>query len=153
LRRLRRVARIYGAEPQFLLASATIANPGELAHSLLGVDATVVSGDAAPRPERTIAFLNPPLEDEELGLRPSALGQASRLMADLASRGLRTLTFAKGRGTAELIHRFTAERLGDGSRLSPYRAGYTPAQRREIERRLFGGELLGVSATNALELG
>jgi len=153
LRRLRRIARIYGSEPQFLLASATIANPGELAQALLGADATVVSGDAAPRAERTVAFWNPPLEDEELGLRASPLGEASRLMADLVSRGLRTLSFAKGRGTAELIHRFTAERLGDDSRLSPYRAGYTPEQRREIERRLFGGELLGVSATNALELG
>jgi DEAD/DEAH box helicase domain-containing protein len=153
LRRLRRIARIYGSEPQFLLASATIANPGELAQSLLGVDATVVAGDAAPRAERTVAFWNPPLEDDELGLRASPLGEASKLMADLVSRGLRTLSFAKGRGTAELIHRFTAERLGDDSQLSPYRAGYTPEQRREIERRLFGGELLGVSATNALELG
>jgi DEAD/DEAH box helicase domain-containing protein len=153
LRRLRRVAAIYGAEPQFLLASATIANPGELAKSLLGADATVVSADGAPRPERTVAFWNPPLEDEELGLRASTLGEASKLMAQLVSRGLRTLSFAKGRGTAELIHRFTSERLGDDSRLSPYRAGYTPGQRREIERRLFGGELLGVSATNALELG
>src|SRR6266480_3401999 len=153
LRRLRRIARVYGSEPQFLLASATIANPGELARSLLGVDATVVSGDAAPRAERTVAFWNPPLEDEELGLRASPLGEASRLMADLVSRGLRTLCFAKSRRAAELIHRFTADRLGDDSRLSPYRAGYTPQQRRKIERRLLEGELLGVSATNALELG
>src|SRR2546421_8242531 len=74
-------------------------------------------------------------------------------MAELVSRGLRTLVFAKSRRAAELIHRFTAERLGDASALSPYRAGYTPAQRREIEQRLVAGELLGVSATNALELG
>jgi len=74
-------------------------------------------------------------------------------MADLVSRGLRTLVFAKSRRSAELIHKFTADRLGDASRLSPYRAGYTPAQRREIEQRLFAGDLLGVSATNALELG
>src|SRR5581483_4926007 len=72
---------------------------------------------------------------------------------DLVSRNLRTLLFAKSRKAAELIHKFTADRLGDRSRLSPYRAGYTPVQRREIERRLAGGELLGVSATNALELG
>jgi DEAD/DEAH box helicase domain-containing protein len=156
LRRLRRVAGIYGAEPQFLLASATIANPGELARSLLGADASVVSGDAAPRAERTVAFWNPPLEDEELGLRASPLGEASRLMADLVSRGLRTICFAKSRRAAELIHRFTVERLGDAdeaSRLAPYRAGYTPQQRREIERRLVEGELLGVAATDALELG
>ena len=156
LRRLRRVAAIYGAEPQFLLASATIANPGELAHSLLGVDATVIAGDAAPRAERTIAFWNPPLEDEELGLRASPLGEASRLMANLVSRGLRTICFAKSRRAAELIHRFTVDRLGDAeeaARLAPYRAGYTPQQRRDIERRLVEGELLGVTATDALELG
>ncbi len=153
LRRLRRLARVYGAEPQFLLASATIANPGELGSRLLGVQTTVIGDDAAPRAERTVALWNPPLTDEELGLRASALGEASKLLADLVSRGLRTLCFAKSRRAAELVHRFTADRLGDDSRLSPYRAGYTPAQRREIERRLLEGDLLGVSATNALELG
>ena len=153
LRRLRRLARVYGADPQFLLASATIANPGELATRLLGVETTVIGDDAAPRAERTVALWNPPLTDEELGLRASALGEASKLMADLVERGLRTLCFAKSRRAAELIHRFTADRLGDDSLLSPYRAGYTPQQRREIERRLLEGELLGVSATNALELG
>jgi DEAD/DEAH box helicase domain-containing protein len=153
LRRLRRLARVYGADPQFLLASATIANPDELAARLLGVDATVIDRDAAPKAERTIALWNPPLTDEELGLRASPLGEASRLMASLVERGIRTLCFAKSRKAAELVHRFTAQRLGDATRLSPYRAGYTPAQRREIERRLVDGDLLGVSATNALELG
>jgi DEAD/DEAH box helicase domain-containing protein len=153
LRRLRRLARVYGAEPQFLLASATIANPGELGARLLGAEMTVIGDDAAPRAERTVALWNPPLTDEELGLRVSPLGEASRLLAGLVSRELRTLCFAKSRRAAELIHRFTADRLGDDSLLSPYRAGYTPAQRREIERRLLEGELLGVSATNALELG
>src|SRR5438093_779067 len=103
LRRLRRLARVYGADPQFLLASATIANPGGLAHSLLGLDVTVVGDDAAPRAERTIALWNPELLDEELGIRASALGEASRLMAELVSRGLRTLVFAKSRKSAELI--------------------------------------------------
>ena len=153
LRRLRRIARIYGAEPQFLLASATISNPGELAHSLLGDRATVVGDDAAPRAERTVVLWNPPLLDTELGLRGSALAEAAKLQAQFVERGLRTLTFAKSRKAAELIHRFTAERLGDDRHLSPYRAGYTAQQRREIERRLGEGDLLGVSATNALELG
>ncbi len=155
LRRLRRAAAIYGAEPQFLLASATIANPGELAHSLLGLDATVVTVDGAPRAARTIAFWNPPVLDEPLQLRASALGEGSRLLAELVSRNLRTICFAKSRKAAELIHRFASDRL-DGetaARLSPYRAGYTPAQRRDIERRLVDGELLGVTATDALELG
>jgi DEAD/DEAH box helicase domain-containing protein len=153
LRRLRRLARVYGADPQFLLASATIANPGELALALTGLDFTVIGADGAPKAERTVALWNPPLADEELGQRASALAEASKLMADLVERGLRTLVFAKSRRSAELIHKFTADRLGDASRLSPYRAGYTAAQRREIEQRLFAGELLGVSATNALELG
>jgi DEAD/DEAH box helicase domain-containing protein len=153
LRRLRRLARIYGSEPQFLLASATISNPGELGASLLGAPVTVVGDDAAPRAERTIVLWNPPLLDSEFGLRASALAEAARLQAMFVERGLRTLTFAKSRKAAELIHRFTAERLGDDAHLSPYRAGYTAQQRREIERRLSEGDLLGVSATNALELG
>ena len=153
LRRLRRMARVYGADPQFVLASATISNPGELASSLLGEPVTVIGDDAAPRTERTIVLWNPPLLDGELGLRASALAEAARLQAMFVDRGLRTLTFAKSRKAAELIHRFTAERLGDDTHLSPYRAGYTAPERREIERRLAAGELLGVSATNALELG
>jgi DEAD/DEAH box helicase domain-containing protein len=153
IRRLRRLARIYGAAPQILLASATISNPGELGASLLGERVTVVGEDGAPRSERTIVLWNPPLLDEELGLRGSALAEAAKLQAAFVERGLRTLTFAKSRKAAELIHRFTADRLGDDTHLSPYRAGYTPAQRRTIEQRLAEGDLLGVSATNALELG
>src|SRR5262249_19644823 len=109
--------------------------------------------DAAPRAERTVVLWNPPLLDEELGLRGSTLAEAAKLQAAFVERGLRTLTFAKSRKAAELIHRFTAERLRDDSPLSPYRAGYPAAQRREIERRLGAGDLLGVSTTNALELG
>jgi DEAD/DEAH box helicase domain-containing protein len=154
LRRLRRAAAVYGAEPQFLLASATIANPGELARSLLGVDATVVEEDGAPRTERTVAFWNPPVLDEQLQIRASALGEGARLLAELVSRGLRTICFTKSRKAAELVHRFAADRVPElADRLSPYRAGYTPAQRREIEERLVSGDLLGVTATDALELG
>jgi DEAD/DEAH box helicase domain-containing protein len=155
LRRLRRLARIYGAEPRFLLASATIANPQQLARALTGQEATAVADDAAPRAERAVALWNPPLLDAELGLRASALGEASRLMAGLVGRGLRTICFAKSRRSAELVHRFACDRLdaATASRLAPYRAGYTPQQRREIERRLVEGDLLGVTSTDALELG
>jgi DEAD/DEAH box helicase domain-containing protein len=153
LRRLVRLARIYGADPRFLLASATVSNPGELGASLLGERVAVISDDAAPRADRTVVLWNPELLDAELGQRASPLAEAAKLQAAFVERGLRTLTFAKSRKAAELIHRFTAERLGDDAHLSPYRAGYTAAQRREIERRLSDGELLGVSATNALELG
>src|SRR5438094_3163949 len=128
LRRLRRLARVYGADPQFLLASATIANPGELATSLVGIGTTVIGDDAAPRPERTIALWNPELIDAELGLRASALAEASRLMAELVQRDLRTICFTKSRKQAELIHRMTADRVdaATAARLAPYRAGYTP---------------------------
>ncbi len=155
LRRLRRAAAIYGAEPQFLLASATIANPGEQAAALTGLDVRVVSKDAAAHAERTVAFWNPPILDEELGLRASPLGDAARILAQLVTAGQRTICFAKSRKAAELIHRFACERVDSATaaRLSPYRAGYTPEQRREIERRLVEGELLGVTATDALELG
>ena len=155
LRRLRRLAKVYGSEPQLLLASATIANPGELATFLAGISASVIDEDAAPRAERTVVLWNPELLDAELGLRASPLGEASRLLAGLVSRGLRTICFAKSRRAAELIHKFTVERVDaeTAARLAPYRAGYTPAQRRTIERRLVEGDLLGVSATDALELG
>jgi DEAD/DEAH box helicase domain-containing protein len=155
LRRLRRLARVYGAEPQFLLASATIANAGELALELTGEPATVVDRDTSARAEREVVIWNPPLLDVELGLRASPLGDAARLLSQLATRGLRTICFAKSRKAAELIHRFAAERvdIATAQRLAPYRAGYTPEQRREIERRLVDGELLGVTATDALELG
>ncbi len=155
LRRLRRLALAYGAEPVFVLASATIANAGELAARLTGLDVRVVDVDTSPRAEREIVLWNPELVDAELGIRASPLGDASRLLAGLVGRGLRTICFTKSRKAAELVHRFAADRLDaeTARRLAPYRAGYTPEQRREIERRLVEGELLGVTATEALELG
>ena len=155
LRRLRRLARAYGAEPMFILASATIANPGELASRLTGLDVRVVDTDTSPRAEREVVLWNPELLDDELGVRASPLGDASRLLAGLVGSGLRVICFTKSRKAAELVHRFASDRLDAATarRLAPYRAGYTPEQRREIERRLVEGELLGVTATNALELG
>src|SRR5687768_7867853 len=125
LRRLRRLARAYDSEPQFVLTSATIANPAQLAESLLGAPARVIEGDAAPKPERTVALWNPELIDPELGQRASALGDASRLLAGFTTRGLRTICFAKSRKAVELIHRFTVERVDEetAKRLTPYRAG------------------------------
>jgi DEAD/DEAH box helicase domain-containing protein len=155
LRRLLRLAALYDAAPQVLLASATIANAGELGTSLTGRSVVVVDRDASARAARDVVLWNPPLLDAELGLRASAIGDASRLLADLASRGLRTICFAKSRKAAELVHRMAADRVDAdvAARLAPYRAGYTSAQRREIEQRLVEGDLLGVSATDALELG
>ena len=159
LRRLRRLARAYGAEPRFVLTSATIANPRELAERLTGLDFTLVDTDGAPHAERRIAMWNPPLVDEALGRRGSALSEAAMLLAGLVQRDVRTICFLKSRRGVELIQRFTRERLEAAGRadlaerVAPYRAGYTPAQRRELERRLSEGELLAVVATDALELG
>jgi DEAD/DEAH box helicase domain-containing protein len=155
LRRLRRLAVAYDADPRFVLASATIANPGELAEALTGRPATVIDADTSPQAERDVVIWNPPLLDPVLGTRASALAEASRLLAGLVSQGLRTICFTKSRRAAELVHRFTSERVDRqlAGRLAPYRSGYTPEQRREIERRLVDGELLGVTATEALELG
>ena len=159
LRRLRRVAAAYGSDPRFLLASATIANPVELAERLTGLeDFSLVDHDGAPAAERRIAIWNPPLVDEALGTRRSALSEAAELVADLVAGGARTICFIKSRKAVELIARFTSQRLEEvapelAQRVAPYRAGYTPQQRRELERQLGSGELMGVVATDALELG
>jgi DEAD/DEAH box helicase domain-containing protein len=159
LRRLRRLARAYGAEPRFVLTSATIANPAELAERLTGLESRLVDRDGAPRAERRIAMWNPPLVDERSGARASALSEAAKLVAGLVEEEIRTICFLKSRRGVELIQRFVRLRLEDAGRadlaerIAPYRAGYTPSQRRDIERRLAEGELLAVVATNALELG
>jgi DEAD/DEAH box helicase domain-containing protein len=155
LRRLRRLALAYGADPIFVLATATIANAAELASALTGLDVRVVSTDTSPRAEREVVLWNPELLDPELGTRASPLGDESKLLAGLVGRGLRVICFTKSRKAAELVHRFASDRLDaeTARRLAPYRAGYTPEQRRDVERRLVEGELLGVTATDALELG
>jgi DEAD/DEAH box helicase domain-containing protein len=155
LRRLRRVARLHGGDPRFVLTSATIANPQELAESLTGLPFVLVDNDGASTGERRVVFRNPPLLDKEKGERRSLLTEGALVFANLVSQGVRTIAFAKTRKAAELIYRYAANRLGvDGARrISPYRAGYTPRERREIEGRLFRGDLLGVVSTNALELG
>jgi DEAD/DEAH box helicase domain-containing protein len=155
LRRLRRVAMLHGGDPSFVLTSATIANPQELAESLTGLPFTLVDNDGASTGERRVIFRNPPLLDKEKGERRSLLTEGALVFANLVSQGVRTIAFARTRKAAELIYRYAANRLGvEGARrISPYRAGYTPRERREIEDRLFRGDLLGVVSTNALELG
>jgi DEAD/DEAH box helicase domain-containing protein len=159
LRRLRRVAAAYGAEPRFLLASATIANPVELAEGLVGAPFELIDDDGAPRAGREIAMWNPPLIDKATGARRSPLSEAAELLAELVSQGVRTICFLKSRRGIELIQRFARDELARrgkpelGERIAPYRGGYTPQQRREIEARLAAGELLAVVATDALELG
>ncbi|MGH2948589.1 MAG: DEAD/DEAH box helicase [Solirubrobacteraceae bacterium] len=160
LRRLRRVADAYGTAPRILLASATIANPGELAERLTGLEGiTVIDRDGAPAAKRTVAMWNPPIVDEKLAARRSVLAEAADVLADLVIEGARTIVFMKSRKAVELMARFAELGLRDrghgelADRIAPYRAGYTPQQRRELERRLVEGELLGVVSTDALELG
>ncbi len=165
LRRLRRIAAAYGTEPIFLMTSATIANPVELAERLTGLeDVRLIDEDGSPAPQRRIAVWNPPLTDDKLGTRRSALGEAAELLARLVRDGARTICFMKSRKGVEVLARLVKQDLQDtdpehpdGHRLAelvvPYRAGYTAQQRRELEARLTKGELHAVITTDALELG
>ncbi|WP_233517483.1 DEAD/DEAH box helicase [Geodermatophilus marinus] len=163
LRRLRRICRRYGAEPVFLLASATVAEPAEAAGRLVGAPVVAVTDDGSPRPGATFALWEPPLTERtgEHGapLRRSAAADAATLLADLVERGARTLAFVRSRRSAESVadqaRRVLLDRgRGDlARRVDSYRGGYLPEERRELERALSAGELLGVATTNALELG
>ncbi|MFW2367184.1 MAG: DEAD/DEAH box helicase [Desulforhopalus sp.] len=145
LRRLQRIAAIYGGNPTFILLSATIGNPEELGCQLLGKPVEVFSQSGAPQAEKNVLFLNP------WDSAPYAAGQ---LLEAAIKRGLRTIVYTQSRKMTELINIWTAPRLGElAKKLSAYRAGFLPEERREIERRLFSGELLGVISTSALELG
>lgn len=193
LRRLRRVCALYGSAPQFIAASATIANPGQHVAALTGVEALVIDDDGSPAGPRSFALWNPPFVDKAKTTRRSSNGEATHLFAALIRNETRTIVFTRARKVAELILRYAREELirdqrsegqrsegqgrrktrtpqGDRSapsdtsgyglrvtdyaaRIAAYRAGYTPEQRRQIERDLWSGKLLGVTATNALELG
>ena len=156
LRRLRRIAAAYGTEPRLLMASATIANPVELAERLTGLEGFAhVDRDGSPGARRQIAMWNPPVVDEALQTRRSALGEAAEMVAELVQGGARTICFVKSRKGVELVAKLVADQVGDDlrDRVAPYRAGYTPQQRRELEGRLVSGELLAVVTTDALELG
>ncbi len=159
LRRLRRIAAAYGTEPRFLLTSATIANPVELAERLTGLeDVRLIDDDGSPAPDKQIAVWNPPATDEALGVRRSALAEAAELLARLLRDGARAICFVKSRKGVELLSKLVKEDLEKthpeiAERIAPYRAGYTPQQRRELEGRLMRGELRAVITTDALELG
>jgi DEAD/DEAH box helicase domain-containing protein len=145
LRRLQRIATHYGARPVFILLSATIGNPGELAEMLLGRRVAVVSESGAPQAEKNLLLLNP---------WGSAANAAEHLLVAAMQRGLRSIVYTKSRKMTELIHRWSVPRLGPlAGRLSAYRAGFLPEERREIETQLANGKLLGVVSTSALELG
>ena len=155
LRRLRRLVARYGGDPRFVLASATVGNPGELASRLTGLDFEEVSEDRSPRGEKLFALCNPPIVDDETGARRGAVSEASFLLGRLAEAEIRTIAFARSRRAAELLAEFARREVPGAvkSRIKAYRAGYLPEERRRLERALADGELLAVAATSALELG
>jgi DEAD/DEAH box helicase domain-containing protein len=158
MRRLRRVCALYGADPQFILCSATIANPGEHAQRLTGKEMVIVQEDGAPQGPRQFVLWNPPTIDKAKTERRSINSEAAWILSEMAKQGVRNITFVRARKVAELILLYARqvlqrERPELVSRIASYRAGYRSEERREIEQRLFRGDLLGVTATNALELG
>jgi DEAD/DEAH box helicase domain-containing protein len=157
VRRLRRICQFYGAGPTFILCSATIANPGELARALVGDDVELVDDNGAPSGERMVVVHNPPVVNRELGIRQSSLKAARDISARLIRSGVQTITFAPSRVRVELLLTYLRDALrnkpGDAERITGYRGGYLPNERRAIERGLRDGSIRGVVATNALELG
>ncbi|MFC2034327.1 DEAD/DEAH box helicase [Chloroflexota bacterium] len=158
LRRLRRLCDYYGSKPQFICASATIANPGEHSERITGFPFTVIDNDGSPKGGKDFVFWNPPIIDEARSTRRSANSEATDLFTELVNHYVRTLTFARTRRLTELIYTYARDRLlavnpDIVKRIKPYRAGYLPAERRHIEQELFDGRLIGVVATVALELG
>src|SRR5215471_17469634 len=157
LRRLKRIARFYGSDPQFICCSATIANPGELASELIGNQVEVVAENGAPAGEKLFVFYNPPMVDRNLGIRRSYINQATRVAKEILARKLQTIVFANSRLHTELILTYLQQtntpKPGQPEPIRGYRGGYLPGERREIECGLREGRILGVVATNALELG
>ncbi|GAA2336604.1 DEAD/DEAH box helicase [Saccharopolyspora halophila] len=163
LRRLRRIARRYGADPVFVLASATVADPADLAERLTGVPCRAITDDGSPRGARTIAFWEPPLLEEVTGengapVRRAAGSEAARVLTELVIEDARTLAFIRSRRGVEIAALQTQRALSEvdeslPEKVAAYRGGYLPEDRRELERSLLSGELRAVATTNALELG
>ena len=155
LRRLRRLCASYGSNPQFICCSATIANPEEHAQNIVGLPFKSIIEDGSPHGEKYFTFWNPPVIDEAKTGRRSSNSEAAFLLSELVQKGIRGLVFARTRKLTELIYIYTQEQLSPSLRdkISPYRAGYLPEDRRRIEHQFFDGELLGLVATTALELG
>ncbi len=157
LRRLKRICRHYGATPQFIMASATIANPGDLAQRLTGERVVELNESGAPTGEKTFMVYNPPVVNPELGIRAPYLGEASKLAARFLKKKVATIVFCQSRLSTEVvlasIKKMVEDKTGDSGIVRGYRGGYLPLRRREVEQGLRSGEVLGVVSTSALELG
>ncbi|MGQ9705862.1 MAG: DEAD/DEAH box helicase [bacterium] len=158
IKRLKRICKHYGSNPTFILSSATIGNPQDLAVRLIDDEVVAIGDDGSPSGERHVLVWQPKFIDRRRNLRRSANIESSDIFGILVREGVQTIVFAQARVVAELIYRYTYEALKQSQpkvadKISPYRGGYLPEERREIENRLFSGELMGVVSTNALELG
>ena len=157
LRRLRRIARFYGSNPQFICSSATIANPGELASRLVESEFEVIEENGAPAGEKFFIFYNPPVVNGFLGIRRSYINESSRVAQEFLKRNLQTIVFANSRLHTEILLTYLQQanpsRPGQPPAIRGYRGGYLPGERREIEHGLREGRIRAVVSTNALELG
>jgi DEAD/DEAH box helicase domain-containing protein len=158
IRRLKRICAHYGSTPQFIMASATIANPGELASRLTGEAVVEITESGAPTGEKTFLCYNPPVVNRDLGIRAPYLGEAAKLAIRLLRAEVPTIVFAQSRLSTEVLltsikHGVADRATGDAGIVRGYRGGYLPNRRRTVERELRAGEALGVVSTNALELG
>ena len=157
LRRLMRLCAFYGSHPQFILCSATIANPKELAETLIGRPVEMIDDNGAPMGKRHFVFYNPPVVNRQLGIRKGVIPVTRDIASMLLKCGIQTITFAKSRLTVEVLTRYlkdlVRDPLGNTGRVRGYRGGYLPTERREIERGLRAGKIDAVVSTNALELG
>ncbi|MEX2416602.1 MAG: DEAD/DEAH box helicase [Paenibacillaceae bacterium] len=156
IRRLKRICKFYGSNPQFICASATIDNPKEHAERLIEEQTVLIDNNGAPAGEKHFVFYNPPVVNKQLGIRRSSVLESQKLAASLLKNGIQTIVFARSRVRVELLLTYLQDmvksELGSKS-IRGYRGGYLPKQRREIERGLRSGEIRGVVSTNALELG
>jgi DEAD/DEAH box helicase domain-containing protein len=157
IRRLKRVCRFYGSDPQFICCSATIANPEELAKKIIEEELVLIDNNGAPSGEKHFILYNPPVINKELGIRKSYINEAQRLAARFLENDIQTIVFARSRLRTEILLTYLSEVLKRAKKrpdsLRGYRGGYLPLQRREIERGLREGKIKGVVSTNALELG
>src|SRR5215468_1179336 len=157
LRRLKRICRHYGSSPQFIMASATIANPRELAERLTGETVTELAESGAPTGDKMFLCYNPPVVNPELGIRAPYLGEAAKLAGRFLRAKIATIVFAQSRLSTEVllstIKRMVEDKTGDTGIVRGYRGGYLPLRRRQVEEGLRAGNVLGVVTTSALELG
>jgi DEAD/DEAH box helicase domain-containing protein len=157
LRRLRRICQHYGSDPVFICSSATIANPRELAEALVERPFELVSESGAPRGEKFFLFVNPPVVNQQLGIRRSYLAETRRIASEFLKRQLQLIVFAQSRLATEILTTYLKDDFngvpGSAERIRGYRGGYLPQRRREIEKGLREGSVRAVVSTNALELG